>query len=146
MNKLNSVPARGTMLLQLDTELPRLIELVRRAHGMVAAAPQPTEHLAIEPEPEAEAATSVAAAPAAAPGTVALATMPAPGVTSVSEWLASLKLDKFAAQFEEEGYEDMEFLLEEDEVALDTFMAEAGMKPAHIKKLKRERAKLVGGR
>ena len=32
LNKLNSVPARGTLLEQLPTELPKIIELVRSAH------------------------------------------------------------------------------------------------------------------
>ena len=38
LNKLNSVPARGTLLEQLDTELPKLLDLVREIHGLPPAA------------------------------------------------------------------------------------------------------------
>ena len=63
LNKLNSVPARGTLLEQLDTELPTIIELVRAAHGGAAAVPLPA--VAVDHVPGIEAESAPAPEPGA---------------------------------------------------------------------------------
>ena len=81
LNKLNSIPARGTLLEQLPTELPRLLQLVEQAHGAhppppaavsehteegpsapaAALAPAPTPVPAPEPAPEQPSGAAAAA-------------------------------------------------------------------------------------
>jgi hypothetical protein len=68
LNKLNFVPARGTLLEQLPTELPKILDRVREMHGtciapapavavtteVVDAGPVPVEHLCEQAELDAE--------------------------------------------------------------------------------------------
>ena len=49
--KKNSLPARGTLLDQLDTELAKVVARVREAVGTAAIpGPVPVEHLAVQPQ------------------------------------------------------------------------------------------------
>ena len=115
-NKLNSIPARGTLLEQLPTELPRLLQLVKQAHGIqpppppavvsehtmtappaamtapAVPAPAPAPEAA-EPEPELTPAPAAAAAAAAAPLDPSAA-----AAVGLDAFLQGLNLQKYAEQ------------------------------------------------
>ena len=105
MAKINSVPARGSFLEQLDAELPKLIELIRRelGHGgMENTTSTPIEHCFFveeEPEPEVEVEPEPEASPPSSPPNLRNWT-----TAHVVAWLtAAMQLPDVAAAATSEG-------------------------------------------
>ena len=68
---------------------------------------------------------------------------PARAAVSVSEWLASIKLEAYADAIAEEGYDELQFLGDAEEADIDELLetlqgsAGVGMKKPHARTLKK---------
>ena len=137
--------ARGSLLDQLSTELPKVLDAVRRAHAAAAllVLVAPSDHLLSEPEPEP------VATPAAAQVVPSSPMLTAQGEHTVASWLQDTKLAMCEEALAEAGYDaELDMIIEGDaeEVAdmLEAVEAIGGIKKPTVKKFKRELAKIRG--
>lgn len=88
------------------------------------------------PEPEEPAAGAAAAAAAAAAPCTALAVTHSgqPGMGPVLTMLQALRLEQYAAAFDEGGYDDLDYMMQLGEAGLTKLCAEVKMKPGHANK------------